>query len=96
MKYRIAVERAATAALVSALLLPLLASAEPFVDTGNQAKTYLLQLMTPIASIGVLLVGVLCLTGRIAWGFLGAALVGVLIIFGHEQIITMVRGWGGV
>lgn len=96
MKHREAIERAASAALIAALLLPLLAAADPFVDAGNQAKSYVMQLMTPFVGIAVLVVGVLCFTGRIAWGFMGAVLVGVLIIFGHEQIVTMFRSWGGV
>lgn len=90
------IERVVTVTLITLLLMPLLAGADPFVDAGNQAKSYFMQLITPIVGIAVLVVGVLCFTGRIAWAYMGATLAGVLIIFGHEQIVTMFRSWGGV
>ena len=92
----VTLQRVATVALTALLLVPLLAGAEPFADAGNQAKTFAMSLLTPVAGLVVIVVGVLCLAGRIAWGFLGAAFVAFGLIFGHEQIVTMVRSWAGV
>lgn len=87
-------ERAATVALVAAMLLtPLLAGAEPFAQAPTQAKAYALAILTPIVALVILVIGAMCFAGRIAWGYLGAAFIGAGLIFGHEQIATMIKSW---
>ncbi|KQQ96118.1 TrbC/VirB2 family protein [Massilia sp. Leaf139] len=88
--------RIATALLLFAVFL---LSAEPafaqFTQTGAQAKTWLVDLLTPIVGIVVIFLFFACLAGKAHWGLFALAVVGIIGFFGHEQVISMVRSWGG-
>ena len=78
-------------------LFPALAfGAPPFANSGTQLKADLVQTLTPFAGISVLVVGVLCLMGRVNWGWFVGGVVGVAMMFGSDQIVTWFRTLMGV
>jgi type IV secretion system protein VirB2 len=87
-------------ALTSLLMLfaaPELAlAASPFTSavTGFQEDATLI--FQVIAVIGIMAVGVCCLTGKIHKGWLVACVIGIILVFGAEQIVTWIRGAAGV
>lgn len=84
-------------AIVACGLIPELAlAAPPFANSGTQLKTDLVQTLTPFAGIAVLVVGVLCLMGRVNWGWFIGGLVGVAMMFGSDQIVEWFRTLMGV
>lgn len=83
--------------VLACTLFPELAfAAPPFVNSGTQLKTDLIQTITPFAGIAVAVVGVLCLMGRVNWGWFVGGLVGVALMFGSDQIVTWFRTLMGV
>lgn len=94
---KITVVRAGTAAVLTALLLvPMLAGADPFVQAGTSAKTFLVALFTPFIGIAVIAFAVYAMVAKMHWALMIGAIIGVVGIFGHEQVVTMFRGWVGV
>lgn len=83
-------------AFASALLPALAFAAPPFANSGTQLKADLVQTLTPFAGIAVLVVGVLCLMGRVNWGWFVGGVVGVAMMFGSDQIVTWFRALMGV
>ena len=89
--------RAGTVAVLAAVMLtPMLADAQAFVQGGTQMKLYLVQLLTPLIGVAVIVFGVLALTGRTNWMLAVGAILGVIAIFGHEQIVSLFRGFVGL
>lgn len=66
-----------------------------FTGAGTQATNWVVQLLTPLVPLAVAVVGILCLTGRVNWGWFAAGLVGVALFFGRDQVVSMFRGWLG-
>jgi len=66
-----------------------------FTGAGTQATNWVVQLLTPVVPLAVAVVGVLCLTGRVNWGWFMAGLIGVALFFGRDQVVSMFRGWLG-
>ncbi|TQK03405.1 TrbC/VirB2 family protein [Herbaspirillum sp. SJZ107] len=84
-------------AVVACSLFPELAfAAPPFANSGTTLKTDLVQTLTPFAGIAVLVVGVLCLMGRVNWGWFVGGLVGIAMMFGSDQIVSWFRTLMGV
>lgn len=66
-------------------------SAPAFGAGANNLKRDLISFLTPIVGIGIIVLGVMCAFGKINWMWFVGALFGVILIFGHEQIINWVR-----
>jgi type IV secretion system protein VirB2 len=66
-----------------------------FTGAGTQATNWVVQLLTPIVPLAVAVVGVICLTGRVNWGWFAAGLIGVALFFGRDQVVSLFRGWLG-
>lgn len=72
----------------------LLASSPAFADptnitTGlNSITSWLLATAKPVAILALMGGGFMKFTGRMAWGYLVAIIVGVAIIFGAPQIVS--------
>jgi type IV secretion system protein VirB2 len=63
----------------------------PF-DTGATTLINDFQLLAvPIAALVVIALGVAALAGRISWGWPVAAIAGIAIIFGAQNIVEWVR-----
>ena len=73
-----------------------LAQASPFSTGAAAANTSILQILTPIAVIAVMALGVAAWFNRISWGYAIAACLGIVLVFGSQQVVTWVRGMFGV
>jgi type IV secretion system protein VirB2 len=83
---------------VLALSVPLLAHAQasPFQTGATALQTNLLTIMTPIAIILVIALGIGAMVNRISWTWAVAAIAGIALTFGAPQIVTWIRGAFGV
>jgi type IV secretion system protein VirB2 len=79
-------------------LFPVLAFAQtsPFQTGATALQTNLLTLMTPVAVILVIGLGIMAMANRIAWGWVIGAIAGIAVAFGAPQIVTWIRGMFGV
>ena len=87
-------DRALIAAMLAFALFPelALAQASPF-STGTTAfQTNFLTILTPVAVIAVMALGLAALFGRISWGWAAGGVAGIVLVFGAPQIVTWVRG----
>ncbi len=76
--------------------IPVVAQTSPFATGATAFQTNLLAILTPVAVIAVMALGVGAWFNRISWsGAIGGA-VGILLVFGAPQIVTWVRGLAGV
>lgn len=71
-------------------------AASPFTSASTQFKSDAVTIFQIVAFIAVMAVGVLCAFGRIHKGWLLGCVIGIILIFGAEQIITWIRGAAGV
>ncbi|MGA3158637.1 MAG: TrbC/VirB2 family protein [Steroidobacteraceae bacterium] len=88
-----------TPLLVPALLLPwheVWAQASPFQTGATALQSNLLTLLTPVAVILVIALGVMAMVNRISWGWCIAAITGIAIAFGAPQMVSWIRGMFGV
>jgi type IV secretion system protein VirB2 len=73
-----------------------LAQASPF-STGTTAfSTDLLAIVTPLAVIATIILGVLALFHVVNWSWCIGAFGGIVLIFGAPQIVAWTRGLFGV
>lgn len=86
------------AALAVLFVAPMLASAQqsPFDTGANSLVTFALAIATPIAILVVIGAAVAAAVGRISWGWVVGAIVGIAAIFGSPQIVAWIRGMFGV
>lgn len=86
------------AALVVLLITPALALAQqsPFDTGANSLVTFALAIATPIAILVVIGAAIAAAVGRISWGWVVGAIVGIAAIFGSPQIVAWIRGMFGV
>lgn len=68
------------------------AQASPFSTGATSFQTNFLTILTPIAVIAVMGLGVAALFGRISWGWCIGGVAGIVLVFGAPQIVTWVRG----
>lgn len=66
-----------------------------FTGAGTSATAWFIQLATPIVSLIVAIIGLAALSKNMHWGWGVFAVVGIIIFFGRDQVVTMVRGWAG-
>lgn len=66
-----------------------------FTQAGTQATSFVVQLLTPLAGLGVIAVAIGCFTGRVPWGWFIGVVLGIALFFGRDQVISLVRGWFG-
>jgi type IV secretion system protein VirB2 len=80
------------------LLLPglVLAQSSPFQTGATALQSNLLTLLTPVAIILVIGLGVMAMANRIAWGWCIGAISGIAVAFGAPQIVGWIRGMFGV
>jgi type IV secretory pathway VirB2 component (pilin) len=79
-------------------LLPGLAwaQASPF-DTGAQSMVdFVMTIATPIAVLIIIALAIAAAVGRVSWGWVIGALIGIAAIFGAPQIVSWIRALFGV
>ena len=72
------------------------AQASPFQTGATALESNLLAILTPVAVILVIGLGVMAMANRIAWGWCIGAIAGIAISFGAPQIVGWIRGMFGV
>ena len=89
--------RLVDAVVLALLWLPAIAFAGSPFATGAAALTAnVITILTPLAVIGVIAVGVAAWFNKVSWGWAVAAMVGIVLVFGAQQIVTWIRGMFGV
>lgn len=79
------------------LLMPELAfAAGPFTAGSTSLAQDILTILTPVAVIAVMAAGVLAWFGRISWVLAISVMVGIVLVFGSQQVVTWIRGLFGV
>ena len=91
--YRVARLNAAAASAVSATAI---AQDSPFDTGANSLVDFALTIATPIAVLIVIALAIAAAVGRISWGWVIGAIVGIAAIFGAPQIVEWIRGMFGV
>jgi len=83
-----------------ALLLSLLSSAAsaaaPFASGATTLTADVLTIVAPIVGLAVIAVGVLAWFGKISWVWFGGLVVGIILVFGNQQVVSWIRGLFGV
>ena len=72
------------------------AQASPFSAGAGAFQGSFLAILTPVAVIAVMALGVAAWMNRISWGWVIVAVIGVVLVFGAPQIVAWVRGMFGV
>jgi len=75
---------------------PTLAQSSPFATGAAAFQTNFLTILTPIAVIAVMALGVGAWFNRISWSWAAGGALGILLVFGAPQIVAWVRGLAGV
>ena len=73
-----------------------LAQASPFSTGAASFQGSFLAILTPIAVIAVMALGLAAWMNRISWGWAIMGIVGIVLVFGAPQIVAWVRGMFGV
>jgi type IV secretory pathway VirB2 component (pilin) len=85
--------------LIGSLTLPELAlaqAADPFSTGAQSLVTSLTTLLTPVAVVLVMALGVTAAAGQISWGWPIGVLVGIGVIFAAPSVVTWAKGLFGV
>jgi type IV secretion system protein VirB2 len=72
------------------------AQTSPFATGAAAFQTNFLTILTPIAVIAVMGLGVGAWFNRISWSWAAGGALGILLVFGAPQIVAWVRGLAGV
>ncbi len=73
-----------------------LAQASPFNTGATSLLSFALTIATPIAALIVIGLAIAASVGKISWGWVIGAIVGIAAIFGAPQIVAWIRGLFGV
>jgi type IV secretion system protein VirB2 len=84
------------AALLAVPSSAALAQASPFATGAAAFQTNFLTILTPVAVIAVMALGVGAWFNRISWSWAAGGALGILLVFGAPQIVAWVRGLAGV
>jgi len=89
---------ARTAALMAALLIPgaVFAQSSPFQTGANSLVTFAQTIGTPIAALVIIGLAIAAAVGKVSWGWVIGALVGIAAIFGAPTIVSWIRTLFGV
>ncbi|EAB4047392.1 transposase [Salmonella enterica] len=68
----------------------------PFSNVTNNGSSDILNIVTPIVAIAVMVVGLACLFGRISWWWFVGVVIGVICVYGKDQIVSWIRGLAGI
>ena len=68
------------------------AQASPFSTGAASFQGSFLAILTPIAVITVMALGFAAWMNKISWGWVIAAVIGVVLVFGAPQIVAWIRG----
>jgi type IV secretion system protein VirB2 len=72
------------------------AQTSPFATGATALQSNFLAILTPIAVIAVMALGVAAWFNRISWGWAAGGAVGILLVFGAPQVVSWIRAMAGV
>jgi type IV secretory pathway VirB2 component (pilin) len=86
------------AVLTAVLLIPraVFAQASPFQTGANSLVTFAQTIGTPIAALVIIGLAIAAAVGKVSWGWVIGALVGIAAIFGAPTIVSWIRTLFGV
>jgi type IV secretion system protein VirB2 len=73
-----------------------LAQTSPFDTGANGLVSFALTIATPIAVLIVIGLAIAAAVGKVSWGWVIGAIVGIAAIFGSQQIVAWIRSLFGV
>ncbi len=73
-----------------------LAQTSPFSTGATAFQANFLTILTPVAVICVMALGVAAWFNRISWSWAAGGALGILLVFGAPQVVSWVRGLAGV
>jgi type IV secretion system protein VirB2 len=82
--------------MLSSVATVVFAQASPFATGATAFQTNFLTILTPVAVIAVMALGVAAWFNRISWNWAAGGALGILLVFGAPQIVAWVRGLAGV
>ncbi len=82
--------------LVVALPSRTWAQASPFDTGANSLVDFALTIATPIAVLIVIGLAIAAAVGKVSWGWVIGAIIGIAAIFGAPQIVDWIKGMFGV
>jgi type IV secretion system protein VirB2 len=100
VKRRTGVKLARRLALIAALLTPIAvfaqAAGSPFETGANSLVTFAQTIGTPIAALVVIGLAIAAAVGKVSWGWVVGAIVGIAALFGAPTIVSWIRTMFGV
>lgn len=72
------------------------AQTSPFATGATAFQSNFLTILTPVAVIAVMALGVAAWFNRISWNWAAGGALGILLVFGAPQVVAWVRGLAGV
>jgi len=96
LRLRHAAARISSLAIMLVLPSTALAQASPFDTGASSLVNFALTIGTPIAILIVIGLAIAAAVGRISWGWVIGAIVGIAAIFGAPQIVAWIRSLFGV
>ena len=94
--FRHAASRLSTLAAILVLPSTAFSQASPFDTGASSLVSFALTIATPIAILIVIGLAIAAAVGRIAWGWVIGAIIGIAAIFGSPQIVAWIRSMFGV
>lgn len=82
--------------LLAALFPALAFAAAPFAGGTTGLSADILTIVSPIAGLALIAVGVICWFGKISWFWFAGLVVGIVLVFGNQQVVSWIRGLFGV
>lgn len=88
--------RVLAAVALSGFATSTLAQSSPFSTGASAFQTNFLTILTPVAVIAVMALGVAAWFNRISWSWAAGGAIGILLVFGAPQVVSWIRGLAGV
>ncbi len=88
--------RLATSAIAASIPSLVLAQTSPFETGANSLVTFATTIGTPIAVLVIIGLAIVAAVGKISWGWVIGAIVGIAAIFGAPSIVSWIRSMFGV
>ena len=93
---KIPVRRLGTSVLAFSMASTAFAQSSPFATGAAAFQSNLLAILSPIAVIAVMGLGVGAWFNRISWSWAAGGAMGILLVFGAPQVVSWIRGLAGV
>jgi type IV secretion system protein VirB2 len=76
--------------------VPAFAQTSPFDTGANGLVSFALTIGTPIAVLIIIGLAIAAAVGKMSWGWVIGAIIGIAAIFGSQQIVAWIRSLFGV